>query len=223
MNSIQCREAVSAPLLPRRATSAELLNPAWRTGLPVLRGRRVVLRDLRLSDAPWLFNLMNTIEVARFIHVPPTSVDAFERFIAYAHDQRAGGLGACFAAALNGFDEAIGIFQIRAVEPDFSVAEWGFALGSAFWGTGVFREGADLILQFAFDTLHVRRLEATAAVRNGRGNRALQKMGAVQEGILRESFFCNGEYLDEAMYAILESDWRASRDLIAPPVTLSVH
>ena len=68
----------------------------------------------------------------------------------------------------------------------------------------MFQEGAELVLEFAFDTLGVHRLEARAAVQNGRGNGALQKLGAVQEGVLRKSFVQNGEYLDQVLYAILE-------------------
>ena len=68
------------------------------------------------------------------------------------------------------------------------------------------------MLEFAFETLGVHRLEARAAVQNGRGNGALRKMGAVQEGILRKSFLRNGEYLDQVLYAIVEDDWRVSRE-----------
>ena len=96
-------------------------------------------------------------------------------------------------------DTAIGIFQLRELEPGFGTAEWGFAIGSAYWGTGVFQEGAELLVSFAFETVGVHRLEARAAVRNGRGNGALRKIGAVQEGVLRKSFLKNGEYLDQAL------------------------
>ena len=85
------------------------------------------------------------------------------------------GAYACFAVTLKGYDTAIGIFQVRELEPGFATAEWGFAIGSAFWGTGVFKASADLVLEFAFDTLGVHRLEARAAVRNGRGTGALRK------------------------------------------------
>jgi RimJ/RimL family protein N-acetyltransferase len=57
----------------------------------------------------------------------------------------------------------------------------------------------------------VHRLEARVAAVNGRGNGALQKIGAVQEAILRKSFHCNGQYIDQLLYAILDQDWRASR------------
>ena len=100
---------------------------------------------------------------------------------------------------------------MRETEPAFKVAEWGFALSSAFWGTGVFEEAAELVLAFAFEQLGVHRLEARAVATNARGTRALKKLGAVQEGLLRRSFLKDGEYLDQALFAIVEDDWRASR------------
>ena len=191
--------------------SDTIVTSDWREGLPTLRGKQVVLRELRASDAASLFALLTTEEVARFISPPPSTVEGFERFIDWTRRQRAAGTYACFAVTLAGFDTAIGVFQLRETEPNFGTAEWGFAIGSAFWGTGVFRDGADLVLDFAFATLGVHRLEARAAVRNGRGTGALQKIGAVQECVLRKSFQKNGEYLDQVLYAVVDVDWRAMR------------
>jgi len=182
--------------------------------LPALEGHHVLLRALRPSDAAVLHGLLTAPEVARFVSAPPGSVEAFESFIDKANRQPSRKY-ICYAVTLKGSDTAIGMFQIRETEPHFQVAEWGFALGSAFWGIGIFTESAQLILQFAFLTLGVHRLEARAAVRNGRGGRALQKMGAVQEGVLRKSFKCNGEYLDQVLYAIVKEDWSASRQIAA--------
>jgi ribosomal-protein-alanine N-acetyltransferase len=190
----------------------QVITSDWQRGLPVLTGKQVRLRELRASDAPSLFSLLTTQEVARFISPPPSTVEGFERFIAWTLRQRTAGTYACFAVTLKGFDTAIGIFQVRETEPGFGTAEWGFAIGSPFWGTGVFEEAAQLVLEFAFDTLDVHRLEARAAVRNGRGTGALLKLGAVPEGVLRKSFLRNGEYLDQVLYAIVEDDWRAARD-----------
>jgi RimJ/RimL family protein N-acetyltransferase len=208
-------------VMPVTVTPETVTSSDWQRGLPTLEGRQVILRELRASDAPSLFALLTTEEVSRFISPPPTTVEGFEKFIAWTLRQRAAGTYACFAVTLRGFDTAIGIFQVRDLERGFETAEWGFALGSAFWGTGVFQQGAELVLDFVFDTIGVRRLEARAAIKNGRGNGALQKMGAVQEGVLRKSFLRNGEYLDQALYAILDIDWRKSR--LEVPVTAMVR
>jgi ribosomal-protein-alanine N-acetyltransferase len=179
----------------------------WRTGLPTLSGSLVTLRALRAADAPSLFVSLTAKEVARFISPPPTSVEGFERFIAWADRQRAAGHYICLAVATRSSDIAIGLFQMRSLEPDFGTAEWGFAVAYEFWGTGVFVEAANLLLDFAFGAVGSHRLEARAATVNGRGNGALRKLGARREGILRKSFLRRGEYLDQALWTILREDW----------------
>jgi RimJ/RimL family protein N-acetyltransferase len=205
----------SIAIQPELDTAVQPLSHPTRVSethdtLPVLEGRHVTLRTLRQSDARSLHAFLTAPEVARFISAPPDTIDGFDRFIAHINRQRSAKF-MCFAVTAKGNDTAIGMFQIHEREADFHTAEWGFALGSPFWGTGVFEEGAQLLLQFAFNTLGVHRLEARAAVRNGRGGRALQKLGAVQEGVLRRSFLCGGEYLDQVLYTIVQDDWRASR------------
>jgi RimJ/RimL family protein N-acetyltransferase len=211
MEKMPYRPELGAEMLPTSPAKTETVSSDWQQGLPVLAGQQVVLRELRTSDAASLFSLLTTDEVARFISPPPQTLDGFEKFIAWTHRQRTAGSYVCFAVTLKGYDTAIGIFQVRQSEPGFATAEWGFAIGSPFWGTGVFQEGAELMMEFAFETLGAHRLEARSAVRNGRGNGALRKIGAVQEGVLRKSFMRNGEYLDQVLYAIVEDDWRATR------------
>jgi RimJ/RimL family protein N-acetyltransferase len=196
-------------LLP--ADAGDVISTDWRQGLPVLTGRLVTLRELRISDAPSLFAMLTTEEVSRFIAPPPSTVEGFEQFIAWTIRERRVGTNVCFAVTVQGFDTAIGIFQVRQHDANFATAEWGFVLGSPFWGTGVFKESADLVAEFVFDILGVHRLEARAAVLNGRGNGALLKMGAVQECVLRKSFVRREESMDQVLYAILEDDWRAMR------------
>lgn len=190
----------------------------WRQSLPVLTGTMVTLREMRLSDAPSLLAMLSTEEVSRFISPPPTTVEGFERFIAWTHRERTAGNYVCFAVVPHGMDSAIGIIQVRQLEPGFATAEWGFAIGSAFWGTGVFLDGAKMVVDFAFDVVGAHRLEARAAVANGRGNGALRKVGAVQEGVLRKSFLRNGEYLDQTLWTILDDDWRRSKSVWGPQI-----
>jgi ribosomal-protein-alanine N-acetyltransferase len=183
----------------------------WKQKLPTMSGALATVRELRLSDAPSLLAMLTTEEVTRFISPPPTSVEGFERFIAWTHRERAAGRYVCFAVAPNGMDAAIGLLQVRQLDPGFTTAEWGFAIGSQFWGTGVFLDAANLVVEFAIEEMGVHRLEARAAVANGRGNGALRKFGAHQEGILRKSFLRNGEYLDQVLWTILHDEWRRRR------------
>ena len=203
-------------------STGEVTGSGWQNGLPLLRGELVTLRELRASDAPSLCALLTTEEVARFVSPPPTTVEGFERFISWTLRQRVAGSYVCYAVTLRGFDTAIGVIQVRQLEQSFQIAEWGFIVGSPFLGTGVFQESAELVLGFAFETLGVHRLEARAAIPNGRGNGALLKVGAVMECLLRKSFQKNGEYLDQALYSILASDRRNVPAAVTTP-SVRVH
>ncbi len=191
--------------------TTDVATSDWRSGLPMLATGRIMLRELRLSDAPSLLALLTTDEVSRFISPPPSSVEGFERFIVWTHRERQAGNYACFAVVPHGMTSAVGIFQIRTLERGFRTAEWGFAMASGFWGTGVFLEGARMVLDFVFDTIGVHRLEARASVSNGRGNGALRKVGAAQEGLLRRSFERHGQHYDQVLWSILAEDWRLQR------------
>lgn len=196
----------------RFSTGAAGGRPAEdREALPVLQGRQFSLRELRLDDAPSLLATLTTDDVSRFIAPSPSSIDGFERFIEWTLSQRKSGSYACFGIVPTGHEHPIGIFQVRSLDPSFQKAEWDFAMGSAFWGSGLFADAAHLVLGFTFDALGAHRLEARAAVFNGRGNGALLKLGAVQEGVLRRSFVRNGTYHDQILWAILAGDWREQR------------
>jgi len=199
---------MDAATLPRLEP---VVTTDWQKGLPVLVGARVALRELRVSDAASLFTMLTTAEVTRFISPPPSTVEGFERFIQWTLYQRAAGKYVCFAVTPAGDDVAVGIIQVRLLNDSVETAEWGFAIGSGYWGTGIFQDAARLTLDFVFDTMGVHRLEARAALRNGRGTGALRKLGAVQEGVLRRSFTKDGEQLDQALWSILASDRKAAQ------------
>jgi len=205
MNRPDSVEVNTATPMPRASTIEQPSD--WRTTPPELVGRRVILREPRAADAPALFSVLATDEVSRFIAPPPPTVEGFQRYVSWTHRQRAAGQYVCFVVQPIGDDAPIGLIHLRALGPGFVIADWGFAIGSEFWGTGVFGEAAELVLDFTFDVLGTHRLEARAALCNGRGNGAMKKLGAEREGVLRHAFYRNGEYLDQVLWSILHEDW----------------
>lgn len=219
MENVSFPAIVQVQPVPRAIEDIARPTPAdWRAGLPVLSDGRVTLRELRASDAGALFTMLTGDEVTRFISAPPPDVRGFERFIQWAHAERSGGRYACFAVVPAGYDVPVGIVQVRQLDPAFSTAEWGACLGSQFWGTGLFTASARLLLDFIFTVIGARRLEARAAVQNGRGNGGMRKLGAVQEGVLRQALYSQGRYHDQILWSILADDWRQSRMEFRPRV-----
>jgi ribosomal-protein-alanine N-acetyltransferase len=210
-SSLEVVSSTISEMMPSTTPQAPSRHRDWHEGLPALSGSLITLRELRPSDAPSLLASVGTAEVTRLISPPPPTVEGFEKFIAWTHRQREARKSVAFAVVLKESDTVIGLFQVRALQPAFDIAEWGFALGSEFWGKGIFMDAALLVLDYAFDVLGVHRLEARAAIKNGRGNGALQKLGAVQEAVLRGSFLRDGVYLDQGFWTILIDAWRQNR------------
>jgi [ribosomal protein S5]-alanine N-acetyltransferase len=195
------------------ARDLQLLNRSgsipfeWQFGLPVIQGSKVTLREVRNSDAGALLAMLTSEEVAEFVSPLPRTIEGFADFIAETHEQRLLGNSFCFAIVPDGYDDAMGLFQVRQIEPGFASAEWGFAIGSPFWGSGIFVEGAKAVVDFSFGVVGVHRLEARSIASNARGNAALRKIGALQEGFLRRSFRRNGRVFDQIMWSIVKDDW----------------
>jgi ribosomal-protein-alanine N-acetyltransferase len=204
---------ISAALPPARAQC-----PEWRDQPPVLHAPGFELREVEARDARSLLAMLTTPQVTRFITPPPKTLDGFERFIEWARTQRAAGAFLCFAVVPQSSNEAVGVFQLKSLAPGFGVAELGFAIGSEYWGSGMFDEGARLTLDFAFGTIGVNRVEARSVTDNDRGNRALRRLGAIEEGLLRQSFLHNGQYVDQLLWSILPEDWFNTRAVWAPTV-----
>jgi len=175
----------------------------WRAGLPVLITPRLTLREVRLSDAATLHRVARNPAVAQFMWPAPAELDSFERFIEWTWGERAAGRYVGFAIVPKGATAATGLFELRQMQPGFFRAELGFFIDPEYWGTGLFSEAAQLVLDFAFCVVGIHRIEARATVDNIRSNRALHRLGARQEGILRASFVCNGALADQALWAFV--------------------
>ncbi len=183
----------------------------WRKGLPVLTDGAVTLRELVTTDAAALLEHVAKTAVAQYMPVSPTDLAGFEHFIRWTRIRRRQGRHACFGLVPPGRIAPVGLLQLWSVDASFRTAELGFAVDDCYWGTGLFQAGARLLLDFAFSELRVARLEARAVYVNGRGNGALQKLGATREAVLRAGFQKGNVVEDYVMWSILAQEWPGLR------------
>ena len=87
-------------------------------------------------------------------------------------------------------------------------AEIGFALRQTHWSKGLGTEAVGAVIEFAFETLNLHRLEADADPRNERSLRLLERFGFEREGCLRERYYVNGERQDAVILGLLRSNWK---------------
>ena len=179
----------------------------WRSELPTLMGRTVTLREPVPQDLGRLVDLVSLGDASRFGIEEPVSEVAVQELIERAARERANGTSVTFVIALSGTRTIVGVIQVRQLDPVFEAAEWECTIAPSSRGSGIFIEAARLAGSFAFGALGTHRLEARVLLQNGRGNGALRKLGAVQEGILRRSVRSAGEYFDQVLWSILKEDW----------------
>ena len=191
----------------------ELDAPDWWVQVPVVSGPSIRIREIEAADSAALLELFGDPHVNRYLYPPPQSLTQFEGFVEWARRQREGAKCVCFAVVPNGLQQPIGLFQLRALDPEFRLAEWGFAMAPSFWSTGLFKEAASLVAEFAF-AIGVKRIEARAVVANGRANRALEKIGAKGEALLRKAFRHNEP---QFLWAIVADEWSVPKTAPATP------
>ena len=176
-------------------------------GVPPLQGDLTTLREVAASDAYPLFTLFSNPAVTAHMAPPPPTLAKFAGFVEWSHQQRAQGRGICFGIVPDGMTAAVGILQLRR-DPASSGAEWGFVLSTHFWSTGVFADAANVLVEFAFTTMRVDRLDARIASRNRRAHAAVQKLGARFEATLEESAPVGIARDPESVWTLREHDWR---------------
>ena len=179
----------------------------WTDRVPPLQGDLTTLREVAAADVYTLFTLFSNPAVTAYMAPPPPTLAKFAGFVEWSHQQRAQGLGVCFGIVPEGMTAAVGILQVR-LEPTLSDAEWGFVLSTHFWSTGVFADAANVLIEFAFTTMQLERLEARMALRNRRAHAAVQKLGARFETTVGGSSPQGIPRDPESVWTLREHDWR---------------
>jgi [ribosomal protein S5]-alanine N-acetyltransferase len=96
----------------------------------------------------------------------------------------------------------------------FQMGYIGYWIDEALAGRGYVPEGVVLLMQHAFETLTLHRLEAAIVPRNAASRRVAEKLGLRDEGIAKGFLQIRGVYEDHVRYAMTAEDWRARGDVL---------
>jgi RimJ/RimL family protein N-acetyltransferase len=169
----------------------------------------LLLRPFTQADAGAIFALHSNAHVLRYWDAPPWSERArAERFIAACKQMEEEGSGARVVIERAADRVFIGWCGLVKWNPDFRSATMGYCLSDAAWGQGFATEAAGALLQWAFATLNLNRVQAQTDTRNTASGRVLEKLGFVREGTLREDCIVDGEVSDSWVYGLLRRQWK---------------
>jgi RimJ/RimL family protein N-acetyltransferase len=180
-------------------------------GPVTLRGRHVTLEPLDERHAPGIFEAMQDEEVCRYLAwPPPAALDETRAFIRDARDLMARGQCVAFAQVWSATGAAIGSTRYLDIRPKDRQLEIGSTfLGRGYWRTPANTEAKYLLLRHAFESLGCVRVALKTDGRNTRSQAAIERLGAVREGVLRKHMNVRGFQRDTVYFSILETEWPA--------------
>ena len=173
----------------------------------VLRGKEVRLEPLGLIHAQGLYN-RGRVE-ADWTHLPRSY---FADLADTRHwiDEALGVEGQLpFAIVETAKDKVIGSTRYLNIRPEHRSLEIGWTwLGQNWQRTAINTETKLLLLSHAFEKLGCIRVEFKTDTRNERSQRALQRIGATKEGVLRNHMIVQDEFVRDSVYfSVISSEW----------------
>ena len=187
-----------------------LTTPATFDPQPLtLEGRVVRLEPLTMDDAEAMLAVAQDEAIWQFFAVPaPRTVEDAAHWIEGRLSDAAAGIRLPFAVtclADGKFAGSTGYSSINRANRTLDIATW---YGVDYQRTGVNTECKYMLLKHAFEDLGAIRVGLTVDVTNTRSRRAVERIGAIHEGIIRnQRIRRDGTYRDTVVYGIIESEW----------------
>ena len=139
-----------------------------------------------------------------------------EKMLAWVRDiltRQAAGADLAFAVIHLASGRAIGATRYLEIRPPHRSLEVGGTwYATEFQRTAVNSECKYLLLKHAFETLGCIRVQFKADARNLRSLRAIERLGAAREGVLRNHYIlADGGFRDSVYFSILDKEWPGVR------------
>ena len=178
--------------------------------MPVLKTKRLILRNIKLSDAEDVFNYASNPKVSKYtIWSTHKHVNESKQFILWHNMRQRQGNPVSWGVIDKKTRKFIGTAGFETYSGSHKTASIGYAIGVEYWNKGYTTEAVKKIISFGFRKLMLNRIEAVCDVNNGASARVMEKSGMKFEGIQRSRIIsAKGRVHDVRSYAIIKKDIR---------------
>lgn len=171
-------------------------------GIVFLRGFKTTLRPLQDSDIPLLTRWINDPEVRVNLGAQLPKIEADEREFVQGRSKS----HVVLMIEVDG--KPIGTMGLHRITYPDATATTGAMIGEkAYWGKGYGSDAKMALLDYAFNTLGLRRVKSRALAFNERSVAYSAKCGYVIEGVEKEEVYRNGAYHDLVLLAVTRKAW----------------
>jgi RimJ/RimL family protein N-acetyltransferase len=170
-----------------------------------LEGKRVVLRPVQRADIPHFLKWVNDQEVTRYLRACMPVMEADEEgWFESLHKKKQTDIVLTLVVC----GKPIGLMGIHQIDWIARTAFTGALIGEKnYWGKGYGSEAKMLLLDFAFNSLGLRKICSMVIAYNKRSYAYIIKCGYKEEGLRKKQIFKEGKYWDEILLAVFRKDW----------------
>jgi len=178
-----------------------------------LTTERLILRKLRESDAKELVKRINNLNISKWLSVVPYpyGINDAKEYINYVVKifKEEPQTGYEFAVERKNISGVIGGFGISNINKELGTGELGYWLGEDYWRKGYASEGISKLIDYAFNTINLRKLTIPAFKTNKGSNGLAKSLGFTYEGCLKKAGKCKatGKIHDENLWVLLKEEW----------------
>ena len=173
----------------------------------LLKGHGVVLEPLGQDHAQGLYNRGRS--AADWAYMPRACFVDLADTRQWIDEARASPGQVPFAIVETGKGRVVGSTRYLNIRPEHRSLEIGYTwLGQEWQRTALNTQAKLLLLSHAFESLGCVRVEFKTDARNERSQRALERIGARREGVLRNHMIVQSNYLRDSVYfSVIEAEW----------------
>lgn len=179
---------------------------------------RLLINPLRLEDAPAIFSARTNPKTNTFLPWKPKTVEEVEEHIRKASliPPNTPESWHLLATRLKETGELVGDVGIHFIGPQNQQAEIGYMVLDGYQGRGYATEAIQGVFAFLFSTYKKHRITAAVDPVNSKSVQLLRKVGMRQEALHIKSFWMDGQWLDDVIFAILREEWEQTHPSPAP-------
>ncbi|MYL34840.1 GNAT family N-acetyltransferase [Pontibacillus yanchengensis] len=171
------------------------------------------LKLLEIRDARPIFNLVNQNRSHLKEWMPwidgNKKLQDSESFIKSTLDKFSNGNG--FDAAIWHKGEVAGVVGLHYINQNHGLTSIGYWLGKDFEGKGLMTKSVSNVIDYAFHTLQLNRIEIRCATENKRSQAIPERLGFTKEGVIRDAEYLYDHYVDHIVYGLLRREWEQTK------------
>lgn len=174
-----------------------------------LIGYRVRLVPMQEDHLEALYEASQADEIWNYMPWRLSSLTDVERFVQLALQNRDNGSEFPFVIIDSDSEQLVGSTRfLKISKPNLSLEIGWTWLNPVVWRTRINTECKYLLLKHCFETMHTNRVQIKTDLRNVRSQAAIERLGAVKEGVLRRHRILPDGYIrDSVVYSIIDEEW----------------